>query len=253
VRILELSLRNYRVFEQVDLELPARVIGIFGANGSGKSTLMEAVGFACYGGTRTSKDQIRTQGVLTDCSVRLVFEHGGQQYEARRTIKGRNHQVEAELLVGGAALAVGVREVEQEIRRLLRMDQQIFRSSVFAEQKQLDAFSDLTRSKRKEMVLRLLGVRPVDDARTAARKAARETKVDAERLAGALPDLSEREAAVDAAEEALAKAVERSREARAGLERAGEAFEGAEAALVTVGRSWTSPCIVPHSRCQAPE
>ena len=28
MRALELSLRNYRVFEEVDLELPARVIGI---------------------------------------------------------------------------------------------------------------------------------------------------------------------------------------------------------------------------------
>ena len=49
MRILELSLRNYRVFEEVELELPARVIGIFGENGSGKSTLIESIAFACYG------------------------------------------------------------------------------------------------------------------------------------------------------------------------------------------------------------
>ena len=93
MRVLELSLRNYRIFEEVDLELPARVIGIFGVNGAGKSTLMESIAFACYGvdAARTKKQEIRTHGVLTDCEVRLVFEHAGQPYEVRRTISGKGH------------------------------------------------------------------------------------------------------------------------------------------------------------------
>ena len=64
MKVLELSLRNYRVFEEVDLELPARVIGIFGENGSGKSTLMESIAFALYGvnAARTKKQEIRTHG-----------------------------------------------------------------------------------------------------------------------------------------------------------------------------------------------
>ena len=56
------------------------MIGIFGVNGAGKSTLMESIAFACYGvdAARTKKQEIRTHGVLTDCEVRLVFEHAGQ-------------------------------------------------------------------------------------------------------------------------------------------------------------------------------
>ena len=212
MRILELSLRNYRVFDEVDLELPARVIGIFGPNGAGKSTLVESIGFACFGMSRTNRDQIRTGGVLTDCAVRLVFEHGASQYEVRRTIRGRNHQTDAELFVGDRQLAAGVKEVDAEIQRLLRMDVHVFRASVFAEQKQLDAFSDVTKAKRREMVLRLLGIRPVDDARTAARKEARDTRTAAERLAGALPDAAALEAALATAtavsEEAQASATE---------------------------------------------
>ena len=49
MRVLELSLRNYRVFEEVDLEIPARVIGIFGENGAGKTTICESIAFAFYG------------------------------------------------------------------------------------------------------------------------------------------------------------------------------------------------------------
>src|SRR5919106_182475 len=182
MRILELSLRNYRVFEEVDLELPARVIGIFGINGSGKTTLLDSVRFALYGESRTDKKQIRTHGILTDAVVRLVFEHGGAQYEIRRRIKGKNHSTEAELFVGDHQLATGVTEVNQEVALLLHMDQKVFRASVFAEQKQLDAFSDVRSGERKEMVLRLLGIRPVDVARAAARKQSRERKGDADRL-----------------------------------------------------------------------
>jgi exonuclease SbcC len=206
VRLLELSLRNYRVFEQVDLEIPARVIGVFGANGSGKSSLVESVAYAFYGRARTDKKLIRTHGVLTDCQVRLVFEHGGQQYEVRRTIRGKNHQSDAELFVGDAQLAAGVTDVDAEIRRLLRMDHKVFRASVFADQKQLDAFSDVRPGDRKEMALRLLGITPVEKALSSARREAREQKRNVEQLAGALPDLGalERDAARvrDAANEA---------------------------------------------------
>jgi exonuclease SbcC len=227
VRIRELSLRNYRVFEQVDLELPARVIGIFGPNGAGKSALVESVLYALYGQARTAKQDIRTHGVLTDCEIRLVFEHGGQQYEIRRTIRGKNHQTESEILVGDLSLAVGVQEVDAEVRRLLRMDHQVFRASVFAEQKQLDAFSDLTKSRRKEMVLRLLGIKPVDDARSAARLVARDTKRDADRMAGQLPDPTELERQVKEATEVAAKARHAADEAATGLEAATSRLEEA--------------------------
>jgi exonuclease SbcC len=232
VRIRDLSLRNYRVFEAVDLELPARVIGIFGPNGVGKSTLVESIQFALYGRSRTDKKLIRTHGVLTDAAVRLVFEHGGQPYEVRRTIRGKSHQVDAELFVGDVQLASGVTEVDAEIHRLLGMDHKVFRASVFAEQKQLDAFSEYRPGERKEMVLRLLGIRPVDEARTAARKRARDRKAQADELAGALPDQADQEAELVRARASEAEWKERVTGARKALEeaeaRAGVANEAFE-------------------------
>ncbi|MGH2722915.1 MAG: AAA family ATPase [Actinomycetota bacterium] len=231
MRVLELSLRNYRVFEQVDLELPARVIGIFGPNGGGKSSLVEAIQFALYGVSRTSKDRIRTHGVLTDCQVRLVFEHGGTQYEVRRTIRGKNHTVAAELVAGDLQLAVGVREVTAEVQRLLHMDQQVFRSSVYAEQKQLDAFSEIRKAERKTMVLRLLGIKPVEDAIRLARTESRDRARDAERLSGALPDTAEQEANLATVREVRAKAAKRAAEAAKDVGRARSRLDQADAAF----------------------
>src|SRR5438093_6099703 len=235
MRIVELSLRNYRVFEEVDLELPARVIGIFGVNGAGKSALVESIQYGLYGRARTAKDQIRTQGMLTDCVVRMAFEHGGNGYEVRRTISGKNHKTEAELFVGDMQLATGVTEVDGEIRRLLRMDHQVFRASVFAEQKQLDAFSDVTKGERKKMVLRLLGIRPIESALAAARKDSRDRKADADRLAGALPDLGELETRLSEArterkalQAAAKEAADALRETTARDKEATKAFEASD-------------------------
>jgi exonuclease SbcC len=239
VRVSELSLRNFRVFDQVDLELPARVIGIFGENGSGKSTLMESIAFALYGvdAARTKKDAIRTQGTLADCEVRVVFEHAGQEYEVRRALKGRGSTPDAELFGGGLLLASGVTEVDGEIARLLRMDLRVFRASVYAEQKQLDAFSEVTAGKRKEMALRLLGIRPVDEARKAARGASRATKQSAEQLAGAVADTAalegELKEAKDRAAEAktlAASAARELKEAERGARTARKAFAEIDAA-----------------------
>ena len=233
MKALELSLRNYRVFEEVDLELPARVIGIFGENGSGKSTLMESIAFALYGvnAARTKKQEIRTQGVLADCLVRLAFEHGGQQYEVRRSLVGRNSAPEAELFVGDLILAAGTAEVNGEVERLLHMDLPVFRASAFAEQKQLDAFSDMTPGRRQEMALRLLGIRPVDDARTAARREAKASKQSAEQLTGAVADLTELEGRQKEAKDLVREARESAKVVAAELKEATSRQRGAKKAF----------------------
>jgi DNA repair protein SbcC/Rad50 len=234
VRVLELSLRNYRVFEELDLELPARVIGVFGENGAGKSTLMESIAFACYGvdAARTKKHDIRTQGVLTDCEVRMVFEHAGSPYEVRRTIRGRGHAPEAELFGGGMQLASGTTEVDAEVRRLLHMDVHVFRASVYAEQKQLDAFSDVTPGRRKEMALRLLGIRPVEDARNASRREARSSKESATQLAGAVTDLAAIEAELKDAKGAVLEAKRLARDAATELKEATRVQKAAAKAFI---------------------
>src|ERR671918_1001835 len=222
MRVVELSLRNYRVFEEVDLEIPARVIGIFGENGAGKTTICESIAFALYGAdaARTRKQEIRTHGVLNDCEVRVVFEHAGSHFEVRRTIKGRGHTPEAELYGGDLLLASGTTDVDAELRRLLHMDLHVFRSSVYAEQKQLDAFSDLSPARRKEMALRLLGIKPVDDARTFARREARATRESAGQLEDAVADVAALEAELKEAQDAAAEAAKGAKAAAAELKTA---------------------------------
>ena len=194
MEVRSISLRNFRVFETLDLEVPPGLVGIYGPNGAGKSSLLEAITWALYGRARTPKQGIATSGSTGECVVELGLDHDEHHYVIRRTISGMNHTVKARVTSAGQVVANGPTEVGRYVRALLGMDENSFRSSVFAEQKQLAAFSDHTADQRRRLVLSLLGITPIEKARDEARADARSAENDYRRLVGSLPDTDEMEA-----------------------------------------------------------
>lgn len=230
MRITRLYLRNYRVYEgEHELDMPAGLVGIYGPNGSGKSAILGSIRWTLYGKDRTPNDQIRTSGVNADCVTEVEFEHEGHLYLVRRTISGVNSTVRAEAHWNNQQVAEGVRDVATYVHSVLGMDDQSFRSSVFAEQKQVAAFSMHGPAKRRELVLRMLGITPLDKARDTARSDARDARSDHERLSARLPDLGELEELVAAAEQHATAVAEQVTVAEAALATATAAAEGAEA------------------------
>jgi exonuclease SbcC len=210
VRVTRIHLRNYRVFEDdLDLEIPPGLVGVYGFNGAGKSALIESIRFSLYGKSRTNMDEVRTAGVNGECLTEVEFEHEGHLYVVRRTISGVNSQVKAEAHADGQQVAEGVRDTSRYVHSILGMSDAAFRASVFAEQKQLAAFSEQTPAERKKLVLQLLGITPLDAARDLARKDAKATQEQFQRLRNVLPDLEALRQAVAAADVAAAEAEER--------------------------------------------
>lgn len=174
MRIARLVLKNFRVYETLDLEIPAGVVGIYGPNGSGKSTLLDAVLWSLFGISRTAKGGLRSDGASSECSCELTFEHEGHLYEIHRALKGINDTVTAEAICDGLQVAGGARDVGRYVTQVLGMNDDAFRSSVFCEQKQLDTFSrEHKPAERRRLVLSLLGIEPLDRACEEARKQAR--------------------------------------------------------------------------------
>ncbi|MDQ4071050.1 MAG: AAA family ATPase, partial [Actinomycetota bacterium] len=207
MRVTRLHLRNYRVFEDdLELEIPPGLVGVYGLNGAGKSSLIESIRFTLYGRSRTAMDEVRTAGVNAECVTEVEFEHEGHLYLVRRTISGAGAQVKAEAHADGQQVAEGVRDTSRYVHSILGMDDAAFRASVFAEQKQLAAFSQQTPAERRRLVLQLLGITPLDGARDLARKDARLTRDQFERLRAVLPDLDAVRAAAEEAEAAAAEA-----------------------------------------------
>ncbi len=204
VRITRLYLRNYRVYEdELDLAMPGGLVGIFGPNGAGKSALLESILWTLWGRSRTRNDEIRTTGIGAECITEVEFEHESHLYTVRRTISGINTTVKAEAFADHQQVANGMGDVKRYIHSVLGMDDVSFRASVFAEQKQIAAFSSRRPAERRDLVLKLLGITPLDTARDAARSDARQAKQDVERLRAYLPDLDELRRQAD---EARAKA-----------------------------------------------
>ena len=225
-------MRNFRVYEdELNLEIPPGLVGINGPNGAGKSTLLEAVLFTLWGKSRTTKEQIRSSGVGGECVTEVEFEHEGHLYLARRSLKGINSTVSVEVHCDGLIMSTGTRDAERYIESVLGMDDSAFRASVFAEQKQLAAFSNQTPADRRKLVLQLLGITPLDSARDAARRDARQLAADHDRLRGMLTDLTALEVEVsDAEARAAAAAVVASDDANAS-EAAQQLLQAAEAVL----------------------
>ena len=218
MKITRLYLRNYRTFaDEVSLELPGGLIGIYGVNGAGKSALIESIRWTLYGKARTSIPEIRTTGVQTECITEVEFEHEGHLYLARRTISGANHTVKAEVHADRQLIAATVSDVAKYIHSVIGMDDHAFRSSVFAEQKQIAAFSNNQPAKRKELVLRLLGITPLDKAKEAAAKDARQKKDQYDAVKALLQDLDQLHAAADDAAARAEEAETRLAEATAAL------------------------------------
>jgi len=208
VKMTRLRLRNYRVYEDLDLELPPGLIGVYGANGAGKSTLIEAIRFSLYGRGRTANDEIRTSGVNADCVAEVEFEHEGHLFVVRRTISGVNSMVKAQAHADGMQVAEGVRDTARYVRSILGMDDAAFRASVFAEQKQIASFSGQAPADRRKLVLQLLGITPVDAAKDQARKDGRMAMEQYTRARDLLPDVEKAKAEVADAETAAKLAAE---------------------------------------------
>jgi DNA repair protein SbcC/Rad50 len=200
-------LRNYRVFEEeLELTLPPGLVGVYGPNGAGKSTLLESVLWTLWGKARTAKEEVPSSGSHGECIAEVTFEHDAHIYLVRRTISGANYTVKAEAHCDGLVVAEGARDTGRYVHSVLGMDDGSFRASVFAEQKQLAAFSSQGPAERRKLVLALLGVTPLDVARDKVRADARQTAEQHSRLRAMLPDLEEARVAADDSEARAAAA-----------------------------------------------
>ena len=142
-----LHMENYKKYQDYSLEFVEGLTGIIGRNGSGKSTIFDAITFALYGDVRGEKETIRNAkaGEKEAVSVTLEFEIDGDNYKVLRQLRGKSLTAKANLYDGDdALLSEGSREVTKHVTKLVGMNEEAFRHTVFASQKELTALSGLS-------------------------------------------------------------------------------------------------------------
>ncbi len=207
MRLISLELREWRAYERCTIEFPDGLIGVSGSNGAGKSTMTEAIGWTLFGKLRpgSTVGDLRRQGGSGRPTTELVFQLGDALYTVRRTAGG-----DCRLWIGdpeGEPEAAGATNVSRRIVQDLDLTWDVFKRSVFAEQKDVAALDpSATGPSRRAHVERLLGLtrfkRAADQARAAVKAIQNEITgrtADLEDEATVEAELAETERAAEAA------------------------------------------------------
>jgi len=161
-----LRLSNYKQYGHLELEFREGLVGIIGKNGAGKSTLFEAILYCLFGRDEGNKTHIRSAFAEPKSIVELQLEFtiGEIMYRVRREFRGKTMTAGAELFKNDLLVAKGVSTVNEELVKVLHIERDAFKRSVFSGQKELSELSDTTGEARKRMVRRMLGLDTLDDA-----------------------------------------------------------------------------------------
>lgn len=165
-----------------------------GDNGHGKSALLDAMTWALWGRARSSQaDELITLGE-TEMWVELEFALGPNRYRVLRSRerKGRSGKSDLQLQVwspGGDGegefrpiTEPTIRETEQRIVDLLRMDYETFINSAYLVQGKADEFTVKPPNQRKQILADILGLGHYDALEAKAKELARQHKEEVARL-----------------------------------------------------------------------
>ena len=176
MRPLELrmvGLRSYRTETTVDFS-DLNLLAIVGATGSGKSSLLEAITYALYGtatwGGRNVKVLI-ADGAIS-MSVSLSFEADGQQWQiirkaSRAAYPGSSQELKC-LSDPERQKVDGASEVKKQVRELIGLDYDGFRSCVLLPQGRFDQLLKSAPADRVGILKGILGLESLDALRTRA-------------------------------------------------------------------------------------
>jgi DNA repair protein SbcC/Rad50 len=87
MRLISLSLENFRQHKSTQIHFPTGLVGILGENGSGKTTILEAIAWALYGKSRGSNDSLiwRMAEGKSTAVAELTFAFNGQTLQVKRS------------------------------------------------------------------------------------------------------------------------------------------------------------------------
>lgn len=172
---------------------------ISGENGAGKSSILDAVTWVLFGRARRNDESLINLDSKT-AIVSLVFDYEGNQYRVVRTNpRGETKQLELFIRKDQSESSQAgwepltertLRETDQIIIEILRLDYESFVNASFLLQGDADLFTQQNPSTRKRILSQILGLEiwEIYRKRTASKRKAAESDVD--RLDGRLAEIN---------------------------------------------------------------
>ncbi|MCB9451401.1 MAG: SMC family ATPase [Anaerolineaceae bacterium] len=164
---VRLEVKNFLAYRSPD---PIHFDGVHlacltGPNGAGKSSLLDAITWVLWGRARGKRDDDLVHIGQSDMHVQLDFEQEGMTYRVlrRRTRRQRGAgALEIFSILGDGELNTlsepAIRDTQNKINQLLRLDYETFVHSAFLQQGKADAFTTKAAAQRKQILSDILGL-----------------------------------------------------------------------------------------------
>ncbi len=236
---LKIQLHNFMCYRKLDsLDFSGiRLACLAGDNGHGKSALLDAMTWALWGKARAKRDNELIHLGQTEMEVEFDFALGENHYRVirKRDSRGRG-QSSLELQVRDDGLfrpltEPTIRETQDRINRILRMDYETFINSAFLLQGRADEFTIKRPGERKRILGEILGLSLYDQYEERAKERAKAKSSEVEQITAQIREMERELARKPEYEEEL-------KQAQADVESLNVALRQTEDALRKLREEW---------------
>ena len=205
---------------------------VTGENGAGKSSLLDGITWVLFGRARKHDESVINLN-SSQAKVSLIFKYEGNQYQITRT-NPRGKSSSLELLIydqtngkdhWNTLTERTLRDTEQKIIEILRLDYESFVNASFFLQGEADQFTQQTPSSRKKILSRVLGLEIWEEYRSRTLKSRQSTEGELKQLEGRISEImgelgheEERKNLLESLEKKLASVTKKREEAESKLE-----------------------------------
>ncbi len=155
------SLNNFISHQNTEIAFSGGINVLLGQNGAGKSSVMDAIRFALFGDSSRGNNYDLIHHGQNSCSVTLSFHVNEDSYEITRKIsatRGSDSKTDAEMSRNGEIFASGAKSVTSSVESLFRISRELFFSSIFVKQGEIDQLVSEKPADRKRLFSQIIGI-----------------------------------------------------------------------------------------------
>jgi exonuclease SbcC len=166
--LTQITLEDFISHKKSQIDFGYGINIIVGPNGAGKTSILDGISFALF---NDSENRGKKENLINSkakiCKVTLGITVAGVAYSVERSLERNRAPICGFYqIVDGKKLikSTTARASDEEIRRVLGLDKNLFLQSIYVRQGEIEALVNAKPAERKELVSKMLGVEDLERA-----------------------------------------------------------------------------------------